>query len=97
MNFYAMGFEAVRQLPLKTFWAMHRNIDRIEAKGDTRRLNVAIFSQATPEQVTAFRQSLVLESGTIVRMDDEVNPMLARRDEAGFAELKRMAGQKIGQ
>jgi len=97
MSYYALGFDAVRRLPLKTFWAMDRNIDRIEARSDQRRLSVAMMSQATVEGITTFRQSLVLEAGTIVRMDDEVNPMQAQRDEAGFAELKRMAGQKIGQ
>lgn len=97
MSYYGMGFEAVRLLPMKTFWAMHQNIDRIEAKNDQRRLALGVVAQATPENVATFRQALVLETGTIVRMDEEVNPMLARRDEDGFAELKRMAGQNIGQ
>lgn len=97
MGYYGMGFDAVRALPLKTFWAMHRNIDRIEARDDQRRLALGIVSQSTPETVATYRQALVLEAGTIVRMDDEVNPMLARRDEEGFAELRKMAGQTIGQ
>jgi hypothetical protein len=97
MSYYGMGFGAVRALPVKTFWAMHRNIDRIEARDDQKRLALNIVSQSTPESVATYRQALVLEAGTIVRMDDEVNPMLARRDEDGFAELKRMAGQTIGQ
>jgi hypothetical protein len=97
MGYYGMGFDAIRALPLKTFWAMNRNIDRIEARDDQRRLTLSMVSQGTPENVATLRQALVLEAGTIVRMDDEVNPMLARRDEDGFAELKRMAGQNTGQ
>lgn len=97
MHYYGIGFDAVRALPLKTFWSMLRNIDRIEARTDQRRLSLGLVAQATTEYVTAFRESLVLEAGTIVRMDDDVDPLRARRDETGFAELRRMAGQTIGQ
>ena len=97
MHYYGIGFDAVRALPLKTFWTMLRNIDRNEARTDQRRLSLGLVAQSSTEYVTALRDSLVLEAGTIVRMDDDVNPMLARRDETGFAELRTMAGQSIGQ
>lgn len=82
---------------MKTFWLMNSNIDRIEARNDMRRLTLGVVAQATPETVQQVRQSLIIEAGTIVRLDEEVDPMKARRDEAGFADLKRMAGQTIGQ
>lgn len=96
-NYYAMGYEAVLRLPLKTFWMMHKNIDRIEAKRDMRAMSVAMVSQATPDSARAFREALVLEAGTIIKMSGPAeNPLEAKRDESGFADLKRMAGQNIG-
>ncbi|MPQ56305.1 hypothetical protein [Duganella sp. FT27W] len=92
-----MGFDAVRRLPLKTFWMMHRNIDRIEAKRDMRAMSVAMVAQSTPDTARAFREELVIEAGTIIKLGGPTeSPLDAKRDEAGFAELKMMAGQKIG-
>jgi len=98
-HFYSMGFDAVMRLPLKTFWLMSTNIDRIEARNDMRAVTVAQMAQATPEGVQQFREALVIEAGEIVKMDGQAlenDPRNAKRDEAGFADLKRMAGEGIG-
>lgn len=95
-----MGYEAILRLPLKTFWLMHKNIDRIEAKNDMRAMSVALVAQSTPDTAKQFRQELVIEAGTIVKLEGEAaeaSPLNAKRDDAGFSDLKRMAGQKIGQ
>ncbi len=95
-----MGYAEVMRLPLRTFWLMSRNIDRIEAKQDMRAMSVAIVSQSNADGVTQFRKGLVVEAGTIVKLEGEeanAGPLDAQRDESGFADLKRMAGQKIGQ
>lgn len=87
------------RLPLKTFWLMNRNIDRIEAKRDMRAMSVALIAQSNAEHANTFRQELIVEAGTIVKLEGEgakPNPLEAKRDESGFADLKRMAGQKIG-
>lgn len=77
--------------PIKTFWLLNGNIDRISAQGDIRRLTVAACSQGG-EAATAHRERLVLEIGTVVKL--EVDPIRdAVRDEAGFAELRNMANQ----
>lgn len=91
-----MDYDAVMRLPLKTFWLMSSNVDRIEAKKDMRSLTVAQFSQATNDGVQQFRDALVIEAGEIVKMDKPNDPRKAQRDEAGFADLKRMAGEAIG-
>ena len=95
-----MGYTAVMQLPLKTFWLMSRNIERIEAKKDLRAMSVAIVAQSNADGATQFRQALVVEAGVIVKLDDETvaaGPLEAKRDDSGFADLKMMARQKIGQ
>jgi hypothetical protein len=94
-----MGYEAALKLPLKTFWLMNRNIDRIEAKNDMRAMSVAIVAQANGDSVQQFRQELVVEAGTIVKLEGEgedTTPLEAKRDETGFADLKMMAGEQIG-
>lgn len=96
-HFYSMGYEEVMRLPIRTFWLMSGNIDRIEARKDMRAITVAQFAQATPEGVQQFRDALVIEAGDIVKLDGaSEDPREAKRDDAGFAELKRMAGESIG-
>lgn len=88
------------RLPLKAFWLMQRSIDRIEAKKDMRAMSVAMVAQSTGDSVKQFRQALVIEAGTIVKLQGdaaEASPLEAKRDEDGFASLKKMAGEKIGQ
>lgn len=72
---------------LKTFWMMSGNIDRIMAQKDMRSLTVAVCGQGG-EAAAEFRQRLVLETGTIVKVQ-----MVHARDEAGFQELKELAAQ----
>ncbi|MFK3740969.1 hypothetical protein [Massilia sp. TN1-12] len=96
-HFYSTGYEQAMRLPLKTFWLMSSNIDRIEAKKDMRAITVAQMAQATPDGVQKFRDALVIEAGEIVKLDGaQDDPRTAKRDEAGFADLKRMAGEGIG-
>jgi len=90
MHFYGQTYEAMLALPLKTFWLLNENIDRIQAQKDARSLDLARISQAVGDAPQQFRQQLVIEAGTIVKVAEE-SPLAARRDEAGFAELKRMA------
>lgn len=94
-----MAYAEVMRLPLRTFWLMHRNIDRIEAKRDMRAMSVSLVAQSTPDGAKQFRQELLVEAGTIVKLEGagEDSPLAAKRDDSGFADLKRMAGQKIGQ
>lgn len=77
-------------LPIKTFWLMNSSIERISAQKDLRSLTVAVCGQGS-EAAQEYRQRLILEVGTIVKLDS--NPMNAVRDEAGFAELKKLARQ----
>lgn len=93
MEFYHLGYAGTLALPIKTFWLMSGNIDRIQAQRDMRSLTVAICGQSG-EAAQAHRQHLVIEAGTIVKVDaPAAAPIEDQRDEAGFAELKRMAQQ----
>jgi hypothetical protein len=79
----------VKALPMKTFWLMSEQIERIMAQKDMRALTTGIASQGGPFAVE-HRKALVLEIGTITRNED--TPV---RDRAGFEELRAMAKQPI--
>lgn len=86
-------------LPLKTFWLMNRNIDRIMAQSDMRQMSVSMMAQATAEGAQLFRQHLVMESGEMVRLEGSAksdSPMDAEPDEGAFELLGKMGEQRIG-
>lgn len=95
LSFYSLRYDDVMELPLKTFWLLSNNIDRITARADLRAFGTATAAQATPEYVKTYHDRLNKEVGVIVKTKAE-SPLDAKRDEEGFNLLKRMADQKIG-
>lgn len=90
MHFYSLSYGELMSLPIKTFWMLNGNIERIEAQKDMRALTIAVNGNAGAQAAQDYRQRLVIEVGTVVKLED--NPVaLAVRDEEGFAELKAMA------
>jgi mannitol-specific phosphotransferase system IIBC component len=84
-----MDYWGVMALPIKTFWMLSQNVERILAQRDMRALTVAVSGQGG-EAARDHRQALIKEVGTIAKL--VVNPILdAERDEAGFAMLREMA------
>ena len=88
-------------LPLRAFWLLSGNIDRIMAQKDMRAMSVAMVAQSTGEGVQAFRSQLVVEAGIIVKLEGigvnvTENPLDAQPDEGAFALLQGMGNQKIG-
>lgn len=68
-------------MPVKRFWMLSKNVDRIEAQRAIRNLTVAHAAQG---DANACRDGLVGEVGTIATGT-------AQRDEAGFADLKKQS------
>lgn len=89
MQFYGQSYMQMMDLPIKAFWLMNKNIDRIAARQDMRRLSIAMCAQSS-EAANQLRDSLNAESGTVVKMEAE-SPLTAVRDERAFAELKGLA------
>ncbi|WKZ86345.1 hypothetical protein N5B55_05165 [Ralstonia pickettii] len=77
-------------MPIRRFWLMSNNINRLMAERDMRALSVAGSAQSG-EGFTEYRQQLILEIGTVLRDD----PMSSERDEAGFEELRAMAAGQL--
>jgi hypothetical protein len=97
MHFYSQTYPSVLALPVKTFWLMNGNIDRIQAQKDMRTLTVTSAAQSPGEAAKELRQRLIVEAGTIVKVEGDSVATGGRpyvheeRDEAGFAELKELS------
>ncbi len=93
-----MGYEELMALPIRAFWFMNAQIERIRAQADMRSLDTAMAANSVnTETAVSYREKLVLEVGEVVKgSKDPLDPMNAMRDEAGFAALRAMAGEKIG-
>jgi hypothetical protein len=87
-----MPYRETMNLPIKAFWMLSRNIDRIKAQEDMRSLTVAACSQGSAEAAQSYRESLVIEIGTITKFKfDPIGD--AVRDDDGISVLKGMADQ----
>lgn len=85
-----MSYEEVLAMPVRTFWFMNSNIDRVQAQKDMRSLTVAVCGQGGGEAAQTFRERLVIEAGTVVKL--KFDPIReAVRDEEGFSALRNMA------
>lgn len=86
----------VIQMPIRRFWMMQRNIARIQATEDLRRLHVANAAM-DGKAAAKHREQLVLEVGKVMTTVEGTPVRNDERDEAGVARLKILARQKIGQ
>lgn len=80
-----MGYVETMQLPLRAFWLMSGNVDRIQAQKDVRSLTVAACAQGG-EAATTCRTQLIVEVGTIVKVGMDV-----RRDADAISTLKELS------
>lgn len=86
---YGLGYRELMALPIKTFWMLNKNVNRLLAEKDLRALSMAINSQSN-EGVTALREKLSEELGNPYGSQPVDNPLDEERDEAGFEMLKNM-------
>jgi hypothetical protein len=91
MHFYSSSYREVMNLPIKTFWMLNSNVERISAQKDMRSLTVAVCGQ-DGEASQSYKESLIAEVGTIVKL--EFDPIsTAVRDEDASTVLKELANQ----
>ena len=87
LHFYGgLGYRELLSLPIKTFWRLHANVNRIRAEADIRSFMVSTASQST--EGAKFRDNLIVEMGEITKTDPIAG---AIRDEEGVARLKRIS------
>lgn len=86
MRFYAMGYEALMQLPLRAFWFLSGSIDRLAAEEDLRALTIASSVQSG-EAYKRTHQDLLNRVGTVAKYKDD--GVVDHRE--GIKTLKRLA------
>lgn len=87
MREYGMDYPAVLKLPLKTFWSLNKQVNRLRAEADQRLLRLFASAQS-PEAYKETQQSLSneVESPTVVQKGF---------DEDQFLRLQSKFGGKV--
>lgn len=66
MRFYGMTYWEVLDTPIAAFWMLHRNIDRLRAEEDLRRLENTMMAHAgSKEGLEKYRTKLLGEIGVV--------------------------------
>ena len=90
-----MSDAQVLDMPLRRFWLLHRNIDRIAAEEGQRALHIAAMSQSG-EGYSDLMEKLQERVGEVVVFDEDTTEQElkfipnAERDQEGFNALKMM-------
>lgn len=90
MQFYSFGdVRRVLEMPITTFWMLHKNIDRILAERDMRHVELAVHTQS-PDGVKTLMESLRSQMREPFVFESAPAPRTAKLDREGLAELKAM-------
>lgn len=95
MAFYSFGdVRKVLDLPLKTFWMLHKNIDRQEAERDLRTAQIAAQTQSA-EGFKDLMQDLRAQMGQVVVFEADAQPE-DQIDREGISRLRMLSTQRLG-
>lgn len=77
-------------MPIRSFWLLSQNINRIDAQKDLRGLSLSIYSRSdSTEAVTEYRERLILEMGDIFEYAvDQAYLNQEKLDRAGLESLR---------
>jgi DNA recombination-dependent growth factor C len=87
MHFYAMSDREILSMPLKRFWMLSKNVDRIAAEFDYRNAIVAI-SAGSSEGVESLMTNLKKQMGSIVEIDEAKMALSETYDRDGLLSLR---------
>lgn len=90
MRFYAMPYREVMELPVRAFWFLLTQINRLAAEEGVQNLQVTASAQH-PEAAQALQEALMKTLGTPVKLDVAQVALAEKRDEEGFAFLKQIS------
>ena len=93
MHEYPLDFESVLRLPIRVFWLLSNNIQRIQARNDLRLLNVYTAAQSlgngSVELLNNVREQLIDERGVVIKV--KFDPSNAKLDRGGLETLRRLS------
>ena len=73
-------------MPLKLFWMMHKNVDRLTAEDDMR-LASALISSQSGEGFSELMNNLRKQMGKVVVIDEVKTAFLKKHDRAGMLAI----------
>lgn len=88
MHFYGLGYQETLNLPLRAFWVMSSNINRISAENDIRNLSVVAGGQGG-DGFKEVNRGLQREMGQPIVTTGGVDEEAAQ----GISKLKALAGK----
>ena len=90
MRFYSMSIREVRDLPIKSFWMLHKSVDRLMAEDEMRQATVIAHSMAGGDGFTELLEGLRKAVGVIVEFEDgdPGPPPVEPLDREGLLSLK---------
>lgn len=94
LRHYAMSVPELLALPAKTFWMLHKNVDRLLAEDSLRLVEIGISSQSG-EMAQKLGTALRKQMGTVVEIDEAAAAMNMPFDREGLNKLKGL-GKVMG-
>jgi hypothetical protein len=92
LQFYGFGsVDVVKSMPLKTFWMLHRNIDRLEAQADYRQL-MNLISAVSTEGVKARQEALQKTIGNVYILERSAQTVHVIEEQLDRVGLERLRG-----
>jgi hypothetical protein len=85
VSFYGLAPAAVLALPIKTFWLMEHNINRIRADADLRQLRLSAAATNT-KGIEEMSKQLAAEMGSVVIASEE-------REEGAAEKLRSLSAR----
>lgn len=82
------------EMPIKAFWLVNRNINRLLAEKDIRHLNVANAAMSA-DSANQCRELLVDELGEVFKVDQMAIALEAKPDRDGIEFLRRLSKGKM--
>lgn len=95
MRFYGLSHQQALDLPIETFWMMHRNVDRLRAEEDYRMATIAIYA-ASGEKIEELLRDLRDQMGTIIEVDEGKAAMIKAREDRNLEGLKAISKMNKG-
>lgn len=98
IHFYSQDYNAVLNMPLKLFWTLCNNIQRIQARNDLRQLSIASTSaiaggmSGSVESLQNLHEALATERGVVIKA--KFDPIReAVLDRSGLERLRQLSSK----
>ena len=90
MSFYGLTYHETLKLPIRTFWMLDRNIDRLNAESDYRMVMAVRVANTDGEVFAEQMQVLRDRVGKTIEVDEAKRALTMEYDAEGVQRLKNL-------